>query len=58
MRSDALDRTLLTALALWAIASVLPVGAWTGVATLAYYREPLALWWWTLVVALLATGLL
>ena len=58
MRSDALDRTLLTALALWAIASLLPVGVWTGVAGFGYYREPLALWWWTLVVALLATMLL
>jgi hypothetical protein len=58
LRSDALDRTLVTALALWAIASVLPVGTWTGVAAFAYYREPLALWWWTLVVAMLAAALL
>jgi len=52
------DLLLLAALALWAILSVLPVGAWTGVAPLAAYLEPLGLWWWTLIVALLASALL
>ncbi len=52
------DRLVLAAVVLWAVASVLPLGAWTGVAPLASYRAPLALWWWTLVIALLASALL
>ena len=58
MYSRALDRGLLVLLSLWAVASILPVGAWTGVAAPGYYGASVRLWWWTLLVATLATVLL
>jgi len=54
----ALDRVLLTCLTLWAVAGVLPLAAWTGVAPLAYYQAAWGMWARALLVVALLSALL
>lgn len=52
-----LDQALRVFLALWAAASILPVGTWVGIADWPYYWETWRFWLASLVLAGLATGL-
>jgi hypothetical protein len=53
-----LDGALSILLTAWAVWSLLPAGAWTGVAEPAYYATTWGLWWRTLLVAVLITAML
>jgi hypothetical protein len=52
-----LDRLLLACLTAWAAASLLPLGAWTGMAPVSYYAESWRLWGGTLLLASLSSVL-
>src|SRR5262245_22611926 len=52
-----MDRALTLLVTLWALASIVPVAAWTGVAEIGYLEAPWALWSRTLLVAFLASAL-
>jgi hypothetical protein len=52
------DRSLAWLLGLWAVLSLLPVGAWAGLAPLDYFAAAWGLWLRTLLVVVLATVLL
>src|SRR2546422_1081531 len=56
-RRGTVDGALTGGLALWALASLLPLAAWTGVTDRAYYATSWNLWWPATLVALLGAAL-